>query len=58
MRLDVSGRGATDLGGPEKGVHGYSHGLCAVHGRLAFEQLFRKLQLKEGNPDMLSQGVR
>ncbi len=38
-------------GQPEKGVHGYSHGLCAIHGRLAFEQLFRKLQIKEGNPD-------
>jgi hypothetical protein len=36
---------------PEKSVHGNSHGLCAVHGRLAFEQLFRKLQIKEGNPD-------
>ena len=38
-------------GEPELNVQGYSHGLCAVHARLAFKNTFRKLQIKEGNPD-------
>jgi hypothetical protein len=38
-------------GKPESGVSGYSHGLCSVHARLAFESTFRRLQIKEGNPD-------
>jgi hypothetical protein len=35
----------------EEGVKGYSHGLCSVHTRFAFENTFRRLQIKEGNPD-------
>jgi hypothetical protein len=35
----------------EEGVSGYSHGLCPVHTRLAFENTFRRFQIKEGNPD-------
>jgi hypothetical protein len=38
-------------GEPEPALSGYSHGLCSVHVRLAFEKVFRKLQIKEGNPD-------
>jgi len=38
-------------GEPEPGVSGYSHGLCSVHIRFAFENTFRRLQIKEGNPD-------
>jgi hypothetical protein len=38
-------------GEPEAGLNGYSHGLCAVHARLAYANIFRRLQIKEGNPD-------
>ncbi len=38
-------------GEAEAGISGYSHGLCPVHARLAFEVTFRRLQVKEGNPD-------
>lgn len=38
-------------GEPELGEEGYSHGLCPVHSRLAFTEVFRRLQQKEGNPD-------
>jgi hypothetical protein len=38
-------------GEPEPGVSGYSHGLCSVHARLAFASTFRRMQIKEGNPD-------
>ena len=30
---------------------GYSHGLCPTHSRLAFADVFRRQQAKEGNPD-------
>jgi hypothetical protein len=38
-------------GEPEPGISGYSHGLCSVHVKSAFENIFRRLQIKEGNPD-------
>jgi hypothetical protein len=38
-------------GDQEEGVNGYSHGLCSFHARLAFEDTFHRLQIKEGNPD-------
>src|SRR3974390_1300062 len=33
------------------GVDGYSHGICPTHSRLAFADVFRRQQAKEGNPD-------
>lgn len=38
-------------GQPESSINGYSHGLCSAHARLAYANAFRKLQIKEGNPD-------
>jgi hypothetical protein len=35
----------------EPGDDGFSHGLCPTHSRLAFTDVFRRQQLKEGNPD-------
>jgi hypothetical protein len=41
----------TVWGEPEPGVSGYSNGLCVKHARLSFASAFRKLQIREGNPD-------
>jgi len=38
-------------GEPEPGQEGYSHGLCPIHFREAVANVFRRSQLKEGNPD-------
>jgi hypothetical protein len=38
-------------GEPEPGNEGFSHGLCPTHSRLAFTDVFRRQQAKEGNPD-------
>ena len=38
-------------GKPDSDGEGYSHGLCPTHSRLAFADVFRRQQAKEGNPD-------
>jgi hypothetical protein len=44
-------QGCDKIWGDLEEVHGYSHGLCSFHARLAFEHTFHRLQIKEGNPD-------
>jgi hypothetical protein len=35
---------------PEPVQEGYSHGICPLHSRLAFTDVFRRQQAREGNP--------